>query len=163
MNKITYYLELYAPAVLRIGMAIVILWFSLQQFIHNSAWVAYIPDSIVTMTHLSASTLVLLNAVFELVFGLALMFGIYTRFSALLLALHLFDIMWVVGYGEIGVRDFGLAIGTLVVFMNGSDIFCFHQKSKVVQNNTASNQTAQSTQAPQQYHTDFSSQGIRRI
>lgn len=45
-----------------------------------------------------------------------------------MLAVHLFNIMWMVGYGEIGVRDFGLAIATLVVFMNGSDAFCLQQK-----------------------------------
>ncbi|MEI6553117.1 MAG: DoxX family protein [bacterium] len=133
MNKKTNLLELYAPAVLRIGMAVVILWFSLQQFLHNSFWTAYIPDSIVALTHLGAPTLVMLNAIFELVFGLALVFGLYTRISALLLALHLFDIMWVVGYGDIGVRDLGLAIGTLVVFMNGPDIFCVLNKKRDLQ------------------------------
>jgi len=109
----------------------VVLWFSIQQFLHNSVWTAYIPDSIVSLTHMSAPTLVLLNAIFELVFGLALMFGWYTRLASLLLALHLFDIMWVVGYGEIGVRDLGLAIGTFVVFMNGPDIFCINQRKKI--------------------------------
>ena len=40
--------------------------------------------------------------------------------------------MYVVGYGEIGVRDFGLALATLVVSMNGPDAFSL-QSSK---NNT---------------------------
>ena len=59
--------------------------------------------------------------VLEGVLGLMLLFGWQTRIVALLLALHLFDIMYVVGYGEIGVRDFGLAVATLVVAMNGYD------------------------------------------
>ena len=71
------------------------------------------------------------NALFELVFGFLLLFGWQTRIAALLLALHLFDIMYVVGYGEIGVRDFGLAIATLVVFMNGPDLLCIQQKKDV--------------------------------
>jgi len=177
MNKLTYLLELYAPGVLRVGMAIVILWFSIQQFLHNSVWTAYIPDSIVNFTHMSAPTLVLLNAIFELVFGLAMMFGWYTRFVSLLLALHLFDIMWVVGYGEIGVRDFGLAIGTFVVFMNGPDVFCWKQRIQKTQTIPTS-QTFTQTQVPPQTNppqnlqtqiqtpsnfSGVSSQGIRRI
>ncbi len=174
MNKLTYLLELYAPAVLRIGMAIVVLWFSIQQFLHNSVWTAYIPDSIVSLTHISAPTLVLLNAIFELVFGLALMFGWHTRFVSLLLALHLFDIMWVVGYGEIGVRDFGLAVGTLVVFMNGADIFCMHQRRNNLPASEKLNSSVQSVQQQagniqlnnnQMNNTqksNFSSQGINR-
>jgi|GEM_PF-337596 uncharacterized membrane protein YphA (DoxX/SURF4 family) len=128
MQKIILFLERYASAVLRYGMVAVILWFSLQQFFHADAWTAYVPDSAVSMTHLSAITLVYFNAVFEFVFGILLLFGWQTRVVALLLALHLFDIMYVVGYGEIGVRDFGLAVATFAVFMNGQDILCIQQK-----------------------------------
>ena len=128
MKKFTLFCESYASSILRYGMSAVILWFSVQQFIHTELWTAYVPDSAVAMTHLSAVTLVYFNAVFELVFGVLLVFGWQTRIAAVLLALHLFDIMYVVGYGEIGVRDFGLALATLVVAMNGPDIFCIQQK-----------------------------------
>ena len=131
MQKFTFYLELYAPSVLRIGMAVVILWFSTQQFSNPQTWTAYVPDSAVVLTHLSAIALVHVNAVFELVFGTMLLFGWHVRFAALLLALHLFDIMYVVGYGEIGVRDFGLAVATLAVFMNGPDILAIHHGKKL--------------------------------
>ncbi len=124
MQKFISSLEVYAPSVLRYGMAAVILWFGSQQFLHTDSWTAYIPDSVLAITHLSASTLVYFNAVFELVFGILLVFGWQTRIVALLLSLHLFDIMYVVGYGEIGVRDFGLAVATLVVAMNGPDVLC---------------------------------------
>jgi uncharacterized membrane protein YphA (DoxX/SURF4 family) len=130
MQKIILFLERYAASVLRYGLAAVILWFSLEQFLHNSLWTAYIPPSIVAMTGISAAILVVFNAIFEMVFGLLLVFGWQTRIVALLLALHLFDIMYVVGYGEIGARDFGLAIATLVIFMNGSDPLCTQQKRK---------------------------------
>ena len=133
MQKFISFIELYAASVLRYGLAAVILWFSLAQFLHNSVWTAYIPDSIVSMTHLGAPVLVFLNATFELVFGILLVFGWQTRIVALLLALHLFDIMYVVGYGEIGVRDFGLAMATLVIFMNGPDPLCIQRKKKPVE------------------------------
>ena len=131
MNTFFLRLEQYAPSVLRYGMSAVILWFSLQQFMHPDAWTAYVPDSAVALSHLSAMTLVYFNATFELVFGLLLVFGYQVRIVALLLALHLFDIMYVVGYGEIGVRDFGLALATLVVSMNGPDILSAQKKKRV--------------------------------
>jgi hypothetical protein len=133
MKKIIYFIELYAPSLLRYGMAAVILWFSVAQFSNANQWTAYVPDSIVSMTGLSAVILVYLNAIFELVFGVLLAFGWQTRLVAFLLALHLFDIMYVVGYGEIGVRDFGLAVATLVISMNGTDILCIQQKRKVIE------------------------------
>ncbi|MBU6231934.1 MAG: DoxX family membrane protein [Patescibacteria group bacterium] len=128
--RYTPLLERYAPIVLRYALSAVILWFSLQQFLHNSVWTAYIPAYAVALTHLSAPALVFFNASFELIFGMMLVFGWQTRISALLLGLHLLDIMWTVGYGEIGVRDFGLAIALLVIAMNGPDWLCLDRRRK---------------------------------
>ena len=41
--------------------------------------------------------------------------------------------MYIVGYGEIGVRDFGLAMATLVVFMNGSDFLSVSYEKPIFQ------------------------------
>lgn len=117
-----------APVVLRYSMAAVVLWFSLQQFMHPDMWTAYVPDSATSLTGLSAVLLVYANATFELIFGAFLVFGIYTRVSAVLLALHLLDIMWIVGYGEIGVRDFGLSLALISVALNGADTLCAEYK-----------------------------------
>ena len=124
MNTWNEKLKTHAPVVLRYAMSLVIIWFSLQQFTNPGNWIAYVPDSVVTFLHTNPLTLVHFNAWFELIFGIFLVLGWNTRLAAFLLALHLLDIMWVVGYGEIGVRDFGLAIATLVVCMNGADLLC---------------------------------------
>lgn len=131
MQKLFPLLELWAPVVLRLGMSAVTLWFGFQQLFDAEAWVAYVPDSMVALTHLSAVTLVYLNGAFEVIFGSLLVFGWQTRIVALLLSLHLFDIMWMVGYGEIGVRDFGLAVAMFVVFMNGRDHLCRQPKDNM--------------------------------
>ncbi len=132
MHKVISFLEKYSASVLRYGMTMVILWFGIQQLLHTQSYTAYVPDGAVTFTTLPATTLVYFNAMFELVFGLLLVFGWRTRTVALLLALHLFDIMLVVGYGEIGTRDFGLALATFVVFMNGADVLCIQQPKQKV-------------------------------
>ena len=128
MNKFIASIEAYSASVLRYGMAAVILWFSIQQFMNPTDWVGFVPDFIVSFTRLSATTLVYANAAFEAVFGLLLVFGWQTRIVALLLALHLFDIMWTVGYGQVAARDFGLAVATLVISMHGPDALCVQQQ-----------------------------------
>jgi len=104
--------------VLRVGIAIVIIWFGIQQLVNPTQWVAYLPTWI---NHLPFSQLsiIYINGWFETVFGIMLLFGFYTRFVSILLALHMLDIAYTVGYGAIGVRDFGLAISTLSIFLYG--------------------------------------------
>jgi len=113
-----------APIVLRIGMSLIILWFGVQQIIDVTAWVGYLP-AWTTVLPVSQHGLIYLNGTFEIVFGIFMLLGFYTRFVTVLLALHLFDITYVVGYNAIGMRDLGLAIATLAVFLYGEDAFSF--------------------------------------
>ena len=112
----------YAPTVLRIGMSAIILWFGYQQIAYPSQWTGYLPDWLSNLSFIHATTIVYLNGLFEITFGLLLLFGLYVRISALLLALHLFDITYVVGYTAVGVRDLGLSIALLAVFLYGADV-----------------------------------------
>ncbi len=106
----------YAPLVLRIAIACVVLWFGWQQIAHPTNWVRVLPP----WTHslpIASLSLIAINGWFEIIFGLALLVGFYTRFVALILALHIFDIAYTLGYGAIGVRDFGLAVAALSIAM----------------------------------------------
>lgn len=112
----------FAPILLRLSMAVVIIWFGWSQLTDPNSWLGFLPDWTKTLP-ISQMALVYLNGWFELTFGLALFFGFYTRFVALLLALHLLDITYIVGYNAIGIRDLGLALATISVFLFGSDSF----------------------------------------
>ena len=46
-----------------------------------------------------------------------LLLGLGIKLSSLLVAIHLFIIVISVGYNEIGVRDFGLAMSALALFI----------------------------------------------
>jgi uncharacterized membrane protein YphA (DoxX/SURF4 family) len=120
----------YSATVLRIGIALVFLWFGTQQIIDPSVWTSYIPEGVVDIFSLSALKLVYLNGLFEIIFASALLLGYFTRFSALLLALHMLDITCIVGFDAVGVRDFGLAIATVAIFMHGVDKFSLDYFSK---------------------------------
>ena len=109
-----------APVVLRAGMALVILWFGIQQLSSPALWTGYLPAWTASLP-LSAVTFVLLNGWVECTLGILLAAGFYTRWVALLLSLHLYSITFTLGYGAIGVRDFGLATALLSLFFHGAD------------------------------------------
>ncbi len=113
--------QVIAPTILRIGIALVFLWFGFQQLIKASMWIKLIPQSMIEISNLSATTLVYLNGSFEIVFGLCLLLGFFTRTTAFLLSVHIINITFVVGYNAIGVRDFGLSMATIALFLYGSD------------------------------------------
>ncbi|HVU06706.1 MAG TPA: DoxX family protein [Candidatus Paceibacterota bacterium] len=117
MNK----LYALAPTILRIGMALVFLWFGSSQFIDTVAWTAYVPEWVVSMSPVSVETLVHINGAIEIVFGTALLLGFFTRIAGFILALHMVHIATLVGYNATGVRDFGLAIAAIAVWLNGKD------------------------------------------
>ncbi len=130
MEKILSNLKTYSPTVLRIGMALIAIWFGAQELLYPQMWVSYIPDSVVAFSHLNANFLVHMNGAFELVFGLALLVGIKTRITAFLLSIHMLDITYVVGYGALGIRDLGLAFGLIAVFMHGPSLLSFDMFKK---------------------------------
>ena len=108
-----------APVILRIGLSLVFLWFGFMQLTNTGMWVGLIPDYAINMSGLTAETLVRFNGAFEVIFGIALLLGFMTRIVSLLLALHMFHILLTVGFTAIGVRDFGLAVSTLALFLLG--------------------------------------------
>ncbi len=118
----------YAPVITRYGMSLVFLWFGFTQVMGPESWTSLIPEFITNITHLSALTFVYLNGGIEIVLGILLIIGIYTRISALILALHLLFITIDVGYNAIGIRDFGLTLATLSIFFNGPDFLSLENK-----------------------------------
>ncbi len=111
----------FAPVAIRVGLAIVIMWFGLSELIHPGMWTSYIPTWLQTLTHLDLKTLVILNGLFEVVGSIMLAYGIWTRWIALLLFLHMAGIVQDVGLDALGMRDLGLAIGLFSVFLQGND------------------------------------------
>lgn len=114
-------LNTYSPTILRIGISLVFIWFGTQQLLYSDAWTIFLPDWLVSMSPIAPTTILKINGVMEIILGSALLLGICTRVSALLLTLHMAGITLTVGYDAIGVRDFGLTIATLSIFLNGAD------------------------------------------
>ena len=118
--------EEFAKPVLRVSMGLVFLWFGPQQISNPGAWTGFVPAF--TSFLGNPENLVIGNAIFELIFGAFLIIGLYTRLSAILLSLHLFGIAISIGITPVGIRDLGLALATLAIFLGGKDKYCLDKK-----------------------------------
>lgn len=114
----------YASVILRAGLSFVFIWFGLNQILDQSMWVSLIPPSIVSLTGLSAKTLVIFNGVFEVVMAVLLVLGIRVRIVALLLFVHMIAIIGELGLNAVAIRDIGLMFALLSVAFRGPDDYC---------------------------------------
>ena len=121
--------EEYAPLVLRISMSLVILWFGLTNIFNPQSLVGYLPKIAYSLP-IEPLTFMIFTGIFEVVFGLLLIIGLFTRISSFILFLHILIIMFGLGYNDIAVRDFGLALATLVIFLNGPDKWCLDKRHR---------------------------------
>ena len=117
-------LKKFSPALLRIGISMVFLWFGFSQIKNPEAWTRMMPEYVQSLVPISPNTLIYMNGTFEIILATLLLLGIYTRASSLLLGLHLLHVVTIVGYGAIGARDLALTLATLAIFLHGADEFC---------------------------------------
>ena len=122
--------QIYAPVVLRSGLTILFLWFGFSQVLSPDMWTSWVPEWASSILGLDARTIVLLNASLEIVGGVFLAFGFWTRWVALLLGLHLLGIACEIGLSAIGVRDFALAVSTLALSLFGGDVWTLDGRMK---------------------------------
>ncbi|HWO07401.1 MAG TPA: DoxX family protein [Candidatus Paceibacterota bacterium] len=101
--------------ILRLGLAALFLWFGFSQLLDGVNWVSWVPEWAVNLVGLPPALIVLLNGAFEVVAGALIALNLFTRWAALLLALHLAVITFDIGLNAIGVRDFGLTMATLAL------------------------------------------------
>jgi uncharacterized membrane protein YphA (DoxX/SURF4 family) len=111
----------FAPVVLRLGLAILYLWFGFSELLNTPAWTAWVPGWAMSLTHLSAAQIVLLNGGFEMVAGALLAIGIWVRPVAALLAAHMLLIVVDIGLDQIGMRDLAICFATVALSLGGSD------------------------------------------
>ena len=116
----------YCPVLVRIGLSIVFLWFGINQLLFTENFSGYVPEFM--KGFFEPSFIIISNGIFETIFGVLLLMGIFTRFVAFLLGLHLVGIIIGLGYNEIAVRDFGLMLAIFSVALNGPDKLCLYKK-----------------------------------
>ncbi len=78
-------------------------------------WTSFVPAWATSI--MDPGMWVLMNGLLEIVAGSLLAFGILSRWVSLVLGLHLLIISVGLGLTAIGVRDIGLALATLSLFL----------------------------------------------
>jgi uncharacterized membrane protein YphA (DoxX/SURF4 family) len=101
--------------VLRVGLAVLFLWFGFSQFFDQSAWTSWVPVWAMSLTGLEAEMIVLLNGGLEIALGVLLALGLYIRPAAILLGLHLAVLVFEIGLSPIGMRDFAIMMATFAL------------------------------------------------
>jgi len=110
----------YAMPLVRYGLGIVFLLFGYDQIFNPSNWIAWFPQNLV-------SYIVYIGG-FNLIVGMFLVLGLFTRVAALLASIHLIGVIFTIGYGEVAIRDFGLLLGALGVLFYGADRLSLDKK-----------------------------------
>jgi len=105
----------YSSVVLRFGLGAVVLWFAINQLINPAAWTGLLPSW--TSNILAAETIIIMNGIFEIVLAVMLLAGIFIRVASIVFALHLLNIIYLLGYNPIAVRDFGLMVAAVALFL----------------------------------------------
>ena len=116
-------LQSLAPLVLRLGLAGLFLWFGISQLLIPSDWISWVPDWVPNLLRIDLRMIVLLNGGFETVGGIFLLLGVFVRWVALLLGLHLLAIAYEIGYDAIAIRDLCIAVSCFSLSLFGGDVW----------------------------------------
>lgn len=111
-----------AHLLIRVGLAIVFLWFGIDKFIHPTYWLnAWVPDAFVSFLarlKLSGTDFIYFGGIFEVLVGVSLVSGFFIKYFSAAAALFLVVVSVTTfglthAYSEILVRDIGL-VGALL-------------------------------------------------
>ena len=117
-----------APVVLRLGLAGLFLWFGLSQFFAPQEWISWVPAWAPNLIHGDARLVVLLNGGFETIGAILLVAGVFVRWAALFLGLHLLLIAYEIGYDAIAIRDLCIAVSCFALSLYGADEWTLDSK-----------------------------------
>lgn len=106
-------MQIWGFRILRIGLALVFVWFGSQQLMDPSGWTRLVPDFVESV--ISKDKFIIANGLFDLIGGILLLLNVWVRWVAVLLAVHLFSIAINFGFSGNGVRDLGLGMASLAL------------------------------------------------
>lgn len=112
----------YAPIAARLGVGVVFFVFGIWQLIQPQYWLGYLPNF--PFSGVSLTLIIVLNGILDGIVGLSLLLGFYPRIFSALGALHLFVISISLGFNDVTMRDIGLILVLISVFLNGEDKWC---------------------------------------
>ncbi|MEK6860422.1 MAG: DoxX family protein [Nanoarchaeota archaeon] len=109
---------------IRIGIGFVFFYFGIDKFFHTQAWMNWIPPKLTFILPISAQTFTYILGVIEMVIGLFVFIGFFTRIFATIASVILLAIIVSIGFNEVAARDITILITTISLIFSGSNIFC---------------------------------------
>ena len=106
--------------ILRLGLGFVFFWFGLDKLFNPANWQGYITPTLAKLILVDIKLFILLLGILELVIGLMLILGLFTRLVASAAAVQLLVIIVSLWFNEITVRDIGLFSIALSLIITGS-------------------------------------------
>ena len=114
--------------LLRIGLGGIFTWFGIDKFFHPKFWSAYMPGWFSGLLPTDPISFMYVMGVFEVVVGLAVLLGFFTRIAAGISAAFLFGLIASLGLNEIMIRDVGLMFLALGIAVLGAGSFSLDAK-----------------------------------
>ena len=109
----------YSNIFLRLGMAVVFIWFGVDKFLHPeywlSAWISQSALSVASKVGISGMDVVYASGVFELLVGASILSNIFIKIFSVLALIFLVVVLFTFGVNEILIRDVGLMGGFLAL------------------------------------------------
>lgn len=111
----------YAFLVLRLGLAAVFLWFGVDKMLHPAYWLnAWVPQSaqaFIEKFNMTGLQFIYVNGIFEILVGLSLVTGVFTKLFSVLAIIFLGCVLIFVGVSEVTIRDFAIIGGFLSILL----------------------------------------------
>ena len=119
----------HSTAIVRIGLALVLLWFGVDEILRPENWFGYFPQFLMSFLPFSLKTFFIINGLFEIITGFLLLIGFYTRIVAFVVSLQLLSITFSIGYNDVAVRDFGLSLMAISLIFSGAGEFSLDNRN----------------------------------
>ncbi|MBS3093864.1 DoxX family membrane protein [Candidatus Pacearchaeota archaeon] len=113
-------------ALPRISVGCVFFIFGIMQLINPEKWIGYLPTIISSFG--DPLRFIFFNGIFDLFLGFFLLLGLFTRIVSFIGIIHLIGVILTFGFNDISVRDFGLLLVLVSVFLRGPDDYCLDNK-----------------------------------
>lgn len=101
--------------ILRLGLAVILIWAGFSQLFDGISWVSLVPDRIVNLIQLPPAMIILVNGLFEVIFGAFMAMDLFMPISAYILALNMAFITLSSGFSPAGILSFCLTMTLVVV------------------------------------------------
>ena len=105
--------------VVRLGIAVVFLWFGVDKFFRPLVWFGFVPEFAVGLNPLSPNAFMYVQGVVETALGFLLLIGFFTRIASAAAAFIMFFVVLSLGFNDLGIRDF--AVFCIAVALSLSD------------------------------------------